>query len=157
MLFIMIQVESLSPAHFEYYPLGCFPVLTELTSLKASRLCACQFSARAVEQWHTKMDVEVAGRTFELYHFLKTSRKIRDHSATEEIFVSQRTVCIYIGKEARKDQRKVIKKKTANPPGHRLLRNKRFINKVAKALDNDDPPCQRPFKQVWTITGYHPS
>ena len=38
--------------------------------------------------------------------------------------------------------KKVIKKKIAKPRDPRLL-NKRFVNKVAKALDTDDPPRQK--------------
>ena len=99
-----------------------------------------------------KIDAKVVGRILALYHFIPTSRKISNHLATEGIVVSHQTVNGIIKSEGRKDKRKTIKKKSAKSWNVQLIRKKRFVNKVAKALDDDNPPRQKDFASKYKVS-----
>ena len=87
-----------------------------------------------------KIEAEVISRTLAVYHFITTCRKIVNHQG---IIVPRNTVNRVISAEGRKDQRKTIKKKSAKSWNVQLIRKKRFVNKVVKALNDNDPLRQK--------------
>ena len=85
----------------------------------------------------------VRGRVLECYQFLKSYRKASGHLLEEGIKISHQTVKNIVRADQRKNLRKPIKKKTRKNPGTPLIRTKRFVIKVAKAINCANPPRQR--------------
>ena len=77
----------------------------------------------------------VRGRVLEMYHFLKSSRKVSKNLAQEGISVCRRTVNNIINAEEKKARKKSSSKKQSKNPGKPLVRTKRLVNKVAKIID----------------------
>ena len=77
----------------------------------------------------------VRGRVLEMYHFLKSCRKVSKNLAQEGISVSAMTVNNIINAEEKKTRKKSSSKKQSKNPGKPLVRTKRLVNKVAKIID----------------------
>ncbi|OWA52644.1 hypothetical protein BV898_17091 [Hypsibius exemplaris] len=90
-----------------------------------------------------KINFEIKGRILELYHFLRSSRKIQKNLAEKGIDVSQSTISRVIKSDK---EANLIKKKPAknvNNGGLPVIRTQQLIKKVAKMIDTPNPPTQR--------------
>ena len=77
----------------------------------------------------------VRGRVLEMYHFLKSCRKVSKNFAQEGISVSAMTVNNIINAKEKKGRKKSSSKKQSKNPGTPLLRTKSLVNKDAKDID----------------------
>ena len=90
-----------------------------------------------------KINSETRGRVLELNQFLTSSYKISRNLSGGGIVVSASTVQRIIRDEKEKNNRKPIKKKKLKNSGSALVRKKGLVGKVARAVDNPNPPSQR--------------
>ena len=85
----------------------------------------------------------VRGRVLEMYHFLKSCRKVSKNLAQEGISVCRSTGNNIINAKEKKTRKKSSSKKQSKNPGTPLVRTKSLVNKVAKDIDCANPPRQR--------------
>ena len=90
-----------------------------------------------------KTSESVRGRVLEMYHFLKSSRKVSKNLAQEGISVSAMAVNNIINAKEKKGRKKSSSKKQSKNPGTPLFHTKSLVNKVAKDIDCANPPRQR--------------
>ena len=88
----------------------------------------------------------------EMYHFLKSSRKVSKNLAQEGISVSSKTVNNIINAEEKKTRKKSFTKKQSKNSGTPLLRRKSLVNTVAKDIDCADPPRQRDLGRKYGVS-----
>ena len=69
----------------------------------------------------------VRGRVLEMYHFLKSCRKVSKNLAKKEISVCSATVYNIINAEEKKARKKSSSKKQSKNPGTPLVRKKRLV------------------------------
>ena len=94
----------------------------------------------------------VRGRVLEMYHFLKSSRKVSKNLAQEGISVCRRTVNNIINAEEKETRKKSSSKKQSKNPGTPLLRTKSLVNMVAKVIDCADPPRQQDLARTYGVS-----
>ena len=94
----------------------------------------------------------VRGRVLEMYHFLKSCRKVSKNLAQEGISVSAMTVNNIINAKEKKGRKKSSSKKQSKNPGKPLVRTKSLVNKVAKDIDCADPPRQRHLARKYGVS-----
>ena len=94
----------------------------------------------------------VRGRVLEMYHFLKSSRKVSKNLAQEGISVCRSTVNNIINAEEKKTWKKSSSKKQSKNPGKPLLRTKGLVNKVAKDVDCANPSRQRDLARNYGVS-----
>ena len=94
----------------------------------------------------------VRGRVLEMYHFLKSSRKVSKNLAQEGISVCRRTVNDTINPEEKKARKKSSSKKQSKNSGTPLVRTKSLVNKVAKDIDCPDQPRQRDLARKYGVS-----
>ena len=71
----------------------------------------------------------IRGRVLEMYHFLKSCRKVSKNLAQEGISVCSKTVNNIINTEEKKGRKKSSSKKQSKNPGTPLVRTKSLVNK----------------------------
>ena len=86
----------------------------------------------------------------EMYHFLKSPRKVSKNFSQQAISVFRRTVNNIINGEKKGPEKSSTKKKSKNPRTP-LVRTKRLVNKVAKDIDCADPPHQRDLARKYEV------
>ena len=87
-----------------------------------------------------KTDDFVRGRILESYQSLNSYRAVSDHLLEDGISVSYVTVKNIVDAVRKKEQRKSTRKKKRKNPGKSLVRDRRFVNKVEKAIDCANAP-----------------
>ena len=92
----------------------------------------------------------VRGRVLEMYHFLKSCRKVSKNLAQEGISVCAMTVNNIIN--AKRAGKKSSSKKQSKNPGKPLLRTKGLVNKVAKVIDCADLLRQRDLARKYGVS-----
>ena len=85
----------------------------------------------------------VKERILEMYHFIKSCRKVSKNLAQEAISVCSKIVNNIINAKEKKDRKKSSSKKQSKNPRTPLVPTKRLVNKVAKDIDCTDPTRQR--------------
>ena len=88
----------------------------------------------------------------EMYHFLKSSRKVSKILAQEGISVCRSTVNKIIIAEEKKARKKSSSKKQSKNPGKPPLRKKSLVNKVAKDINCADPLRQRDLARKYGVS-----
>ena len=73
----------------------------------------------------------VRERVLEMYHFLKSSRKVSKNLTQEGISVYSKTVNNIINTVEKKARKKSSSKKQSRNPGTPLVRKKSLVNKIA--------------------------
>ena len=94
----------------------------------------------------------VRGRVLEMYHFLKSSRKVRKNLAEEGISVCRSTVNNIINAEEKMTRKKSSSKKQSKNPGKPPLRKKSLVNKVAKDINCADPLRQQDLARKYGVS-----
>ena len=94
----------------------------------------------------------VRGRVLEMYHFLKSCKKVSKNLAGEGISFCSTTVYNIINDEEKKSRKKSSNKKQSKNPGKPLLRTKSLVNKVAKDLDCADPLPQQDLARKYGVS-----
>ena len=94
----------------------------------------------------------VRGRVLEMYHFLKSCRKVSKNLAQEGISVSAMTVNKIINAKEKKGRKKSSSKKQSKNPGTPLVLTKSVVNKVAKDIDCTDPTRQRDLARKYGVS-----
>ena len=88
----------------------------------------------------------VRGRVLEMYHFLKSSRKVSKNLAQEGVSVCRSTVNNIINAEEKKTWKKSSSKKQQKP------RNATSPYKVAKVIDCADSPPQQDLARKYGVS-----
>ena len=100
----------------------------------------------------------VRGRVLEMYHFLKSCRKVSKNLAQEGISVSAMAVNNIINAKEKKGRKKSSSKKQSKNPGTPLVHTKSLVNKFAKDIDCANPPRQpdlaRKYELLQTTMGH---
>ena len=94
----------------------------------------------------------IRGRVLEMYHFLKSSRKVSKNLAQEGISVFAMIVNNIINAKEKKGRKKSSSKKQSNNHGKPLVRTKSLVNKVAKDIDCTDLTRQRDLMRKYGVS-----
>ena len=99
-----------------------------------------------------KTDDFVRGRILESYQSLNSYRAVSDHLLEDGISVSYVTVKNIVDADRKKEQRRSTRKKKRKNPGKPLVRDRRFVNKVEKAIDCANAPGQRDLASKYGVS-----